>query len=354
MRERGTRWTLAVAAGLAVSCAASGIGAPTDDAAVSDARVHDAARVRLPDASGARRDAGRDALGPPYPIVLAHGFFGFDDFAGLDFVTYFYGVKDELAARGESLVFTPAVDPFNDSQARGQELLAHVERILAQTGHARVNVVGHSQGGVDARYVAHVRPDLVASVTTYATPHRGTSIADVVLGLVDDGRSSWLADALARILGAPLWDAAGEETSVIAALRQLSTPGMAAFNVRYPNRPEVAYYSIAGRTDRHPGGEPCESPEEPPFIARYRRTLDPVDPLLDIPEQIVDGGAEDAPNDGLVRAYDARWGRFLGCVPADHLDQVGHLLGDSPGLGNDFDHRRFFVELVAWLRAQGL
>jgi hypothetical protein len=30
-----------------------------------------------------------------------------------------------------------------------------------------------------------------------------------------------------------------------------------------------------------------------------------------------------------------------GCVPADHLDEIGHLLGDHPGLGNDFDHVAF-------------
>src|SRR5688572_4187672 len=34
----------------------------------------------------------------PYPIVLAHGFFGFEEFAGVDFVTYFYGVREDLAA----------------------------------------------------------------------------------------------------------------------------------------------------------------------------------------------------------------------------------------------------------------
>ena len=60
-------------------------------------------------------DAGR---GPPYPIVLSHGFFGFDTFAGLDFFTYYFEVKDSLATEGELLVFTPTVDPFTDSATR--------------------------------------------------------------------------------------------------------------------------------------------------------------------------------------------------------------------------------------------
>ncbi len=322
------------------------------DASADAAHGRDSSIIRLPDAQAPRSD-GRAGLGPPYPIVLAHGFFGFEDFAGTGFITYFYGVKDDLAARGEPLVFTPAVDPFNDSEARGAELLAHVERILAETGYAKVNLVGHSQGGLDARWVAHERPDLVASVTTIATPHRGSPIADVVLGIVSDDRLRELADRLVRLIGAPLWDAAGEETSVFASLRQFSQPGTQDFNTRFPNVPGVPYYSITGRSDRHDGAPDCEVADSPLFISRFRRTLDPIEPLLDIPEQIVDGGSEDIANDGLVRVRDARWGRFLGCVPADHFDEIGQLFGDGPGSGNDFDHLEFYAALVEWLRAQG-
>lgn len=351
MREMG--WRLTLAAALAVSCAGEQ-PSDLDAAAQIDAGGggEGGTIIRLPDASRARRDGAGTGRGAPYPIVLAHGFFGFEDFAGVDFVTYFYGVKDELEARGE-VVFTPAVDPFNDSETRGEELLAHVERIVAETGAAKVNLIGHSQGGLDSRYVAHQRPELVASVTTFATPHRGTPIADVALQLVEDERFRSLADRLVRLIGAPLWDASGEETSVFASLRQLSTPGAEAFNARYPNQPGVPYYSITGRSDRHDGGSDCMIAGAPPFIGRYGRTLDPVEPLLDIPEQIVDGGAAEIANDGLVRVYDARWGRFLGCVPADHFDEIGQLFGDNPGWGNDFDHLRFYAELVAWLRAQG-
>ena len=42
-------------------------------------------------------------------------------------------------------------------------------------------------------------------------------------------------------------------------------------------------------------------------------------------------------HDGVVTVTSARHGTFLGCVPADHMDEVNQLVGDSPGLGNDFD-----------------
>lgn len=340
---------------LAVACAGAAPTTTVDDASLTrDAGAQPVdARVKLPDTGPpARPDAG-GRLGPPYPIVLAHGFFGFEEFAGVDFITYFYGVRDDLAARGEPLVFTPAVDPFNDSEHRGEELLAHVLRILEETGHERVNLIGHSQGGLDARYVASVRPDLVASVTTFATPHRGTRIADVVLELVADERLQALVDRIVQLVGMPLWDAAGNETSLFASMRQLSTAEMDAFNARHPNQPTVAYYSLTGRTDGHDGFPDCQVTGSPDFVRRYRFTLDPVEPLLDIAEQIVDGGSENIANDGLVRVRDARWGRFLGCVPADHFDQIGQLFGDRPGRGNDFDYRLFYAELVAWLRAAG-
>ena len=70
--------------------------------------------------------------------------------------------------------------------------------------------------------------------------------------------------------------------------------------------------------------------------------------------ELVVGGVARVPNDGLVRVADARWGTFLGCVPADHLDQIGHLFGGPPGLGNGWRWLDFYADLVRFVRAQGL
>lgn len=324
------------------------------DAGVSE--VADAGFDAGPSPDGGEGDAGLEpGLGPPYPIVLAHGFFGFEDFAGVDFVNYFWRVKDDLAAHGETEVFTPAVDPFDDSTVRGEQLLAAVEAVVAETGAAKVNLVGHSQGGLDARVVAALRPDLVASVTTISTPHYGAPMADVALGIVRDDRVWDLLDALLRLVGTPLWDAYGEETSLATSLRQLSREGAAAFNEAYPDAPGVAYYSIAGRSGRVLALLDCAADDEAPeFIRRDRWELDPVDPLLAVSEAITAGSPLlPHPNDGLVRVEDAKWGRFLGCVPADHLDEIGQLFGDRPGLLNRWRHEVFYRDLVAWLRDQG-
>jgi len=305
-------------------------------------------------------DAAIDAdappkLGPPYPVVLCHGFFGFEKFAGLDAITYFYKVKEELAKNGETLVFTPEVDPFNDSTYRGAQLQGEIEKILAQTGHEKVNLIGHSQGGLDARVVAHDRPDLVASVTTIATPHQGTPIADVILGLVSDPGAQQLVDWFVKQIGYALYDAAGKKTSLWKPLELFSKSGIAAFNQKYTDRASVRYWSLTGRSDFKLPGQDCKPDTTLPFIEKWNLETDPIDPLFLISEAYLDGGiGQPDANDGLVRVQDAHWGTFLGCVPADHLDEVGQLFGDSPGIGNLFEYRALYVELVKMLRDTGL
>src|SRR5690606_31672596 len=152
------------------------------------------------------------------------------------------------------------------------------------------------------------------------------------------------------------------------SVMMMTTEGMAEFNARYPDSPSVSYYSVTGRSDWHLGGESCEASNRPSAVTRWDGEQDPIDPLLDLLEVVLDEDYlvehlvkplsifyfdDGEANDALVAAKSARWGRFLGCVPADHLDQVGHLLGDSPGAGNPFDHREFFADLVAFLHAEG-
>lgn len=285
---------------------------------------------------------------PPYPFVLAHGFFAFDK---LGSETYFYRVREHLAAAAED-VATPEVDPFNDSEVRGRQLLSHVEEVLAKTGATKVNLIGHSQGGLDARVVASLRPDLVASVTTISTPHHGSPVADLALDLLVIPGSHALVDALGRIIGGVIDDQVGDKTSIVHALQQFSSAGIAEFNQRYPDAPGVFYASVAGRSARAEGGDDCREDVTVPFVTPWITTLDPLNPLLKL-TGVVLRGTDGITHDGLVRARDARWGQFWGCIPADHMDEVGQILGQGPGAGNDWGYLEFYSELVAYLRSLG-
>lgn len=375
--RRGSRWSGCLGASLvAMSCGFPAVPSDdgtgtTADASSSSTGTTSPADETGPVASGGATSGsestttnatttdattGEPLLGPPYPILLAHGFFGFENLADLDFVPYWYGVPEHLQALGHT-VCVGEVDPFNDSTDRGMQLLEDASDCAAATGHAKVNIIAHSQGGLDARVVAHTAPELVASVTTVATPHYGTPIADIAIGLAPNPLAASLVDWLTQTLGAPLWDEVGNQTSLYEAMEQMSQPGIAQFNATYTDAPGVLYTSITGRTGLHAGGEACEptSPPPPLLVFDFEGTLDTTDALFVIPEAILSEGIfSQQPNDALVRAADARWGEFLGCVPADHLDEVGQLLGDGPGLGNDWDHLEFYADLVAYLRDRGM
>ena len=216
-------------------------------------------------------------------------------------------------------------------------------------------VIGHSQGGLDARVAAHLRPGRVASVTTFATPHRGTRVADVALGLDSDPNGQALVDALVQFVGAPLYDEVGNATSLSKSLQQLSTQAMVDFNATYPDQPGVPYRSFTGRSKYRLGGDDCETALAPPFVTKYTTSIDPLEPLLTVPGLILDGiSLSPPPHDGLVPVSSARWGQFLGCVPADHFDEIGQLFADKPGLFNPWDYQEFYLETVKLLRAAGL
>ncbi len=59
-------------------------------------------------------------------------------------------------------------------------LTATIEKALKETGR-KIHLVGHSLGGIMARSVAAQRPDDIASVTTLASPFRGTVMHTKVL-----------------------------------------------------------------------------------------------------------------------------------------------------------------------------
>jgi triacylglycerol lipase len=282
-----------------------------------------------------------------YPLILAHGLDGFENIGPIN---YFYGVADALRKDGHQ-VFTPQVDAYNSSEVRGEQLLTAVQNALAQTGAAKVKMVCHSQGGLDCRYVASKIPDKVAAIVTISTPHRGTPVSDIALGLVKGPARDAMA-AMLNMLGAII--SGHPDMNAEAALEVLTSDGAAAFTERHPDSPMVDYYSIAGRSNMVQGDVECATPNLAPFVGRWAQYLDPADPLLAATGSILNRALSPVPaNDGLVPVASARWGTFLGCIPADHLDEMCQLIDDPPGQGNAFDCHLFYQQLAQWMVARG-
>ncbi len=266
-----------------------------------------------------------------YPIVMAHGFLGWN--RALNVLDYFNGIPQTLGSNGAE-VYTTKTSTINSVEFRGEQLLSQVRTIKAITGSDKVNLFGHSQGGLDARYVASVDPQAVASVTTVASPHQGTGFADTLAaGLGDaegegaDTLRAKLVYTFAEILGLGIGAASGiplndpQKQDAEAAIRSLSTESIKAFNIKYPgpiassycgNTPAnnvtngVAYYSFSG-------------------VGQLTSPVDPSDLILKFTGSFYD---KSDLNDGLVTKCSSRIGTVIrDDYRMNHLDSINQFFG---------------------------
>jgi triacylglycerol lipase len=169
-----------------------------------------------------------------YPIVLAHGMGGFSHIGPVD---YFYGIPQDLAKNGAS-VFVTQVTSFGSSVTRGEQLLGQIQTIEAITGAKKVNIIGHSQGTLDGRYVAAVAPTLVASVTGVGGPNTGSPVADLIQGAstVVGPTVTTLVASVVNGFFSILDSLSGQayHQDALAGLKFLTTAGSASFNAAYP------------------------------------------------------------------------------------------------------------------------
>lgn len=115
-----------------------------------------------------------------YPVILAHGIV-LKDFK---FFKAFGKIEKILKAEGCS-VYTSKTDGFGTIEGNAAQLKAQILKILADEKTEKVNIIAHSKGGLDARYMIESldMEDKVASLTTLCTPHKGSQIATKILGM---------------------------------------------------------------------------------------------------------------------------------------------------------------------------
>ncbi|MBN2495560.1 MAG: triacylglycerol lipase [Deltaproteobacteria bacterium] len=261
-----------------------------------------------------------------FPIVLVHGWTGWDEIGSY---TYFYGVPDHLERRGYA-IYVASLDPYNSVELRSGQLAAQVEATLADARARKVDLIAHSQGGLDSRRLISTLGfgDRISALVTVSTPHRGTPLTDVALGVLPGPGEEALAFLL-EWLGAT---AVGSQSDAIASFESMTVQFVVEdFNPANPDDDRVAYVSYAGRTC--PLGISCGDVCDVEIRWSYDLLW-----LL--------AGA----NDGVVPVDSAVWGDYRGEIPADHFDEIGQLLGVT---GPNFDHQVFYLQLARDLAAEG-
>jgi triacylglycerol lipase len=173
---------------------------------------------------GLAPEAHAGAAKTTYPVVFAHGMAGFDNLLGYDYWGDDYGmfVGDacgfmEMGCNedidGGQKTFVAQVQPFQSSEVRGLDLANDIEGYMASSGATRVNLIGHSQGGLDARKAAKVLYQrkghtVVSVLVSVSSPHRGSPVAKYILDL-KPGVTSVIA-ALAEYYGATVYQSGND------------------------------------------------------------------------------------------------------------------------------------------------
>lgn len=246
-----------------------------------------------------------------YPLVFCHGMLACSMMRmqiAPDF-NYFMPMRRFLEDRGFRVLF-PRVTPTGGVVERAKQLR---EQIRAWTQEP-VNLIAHSMGGLDARYlISHLdMADHVKTLTTVSTPHHGSYMAD------------WFIQNFRQRV--PLLVALEAMGISVDGFRDCRPAICHNFNLNTLNAPQVRYFSYAGEV---PLGKVT------PMLRRAWDLLTPIE----------------GPNDGLVSVQSARWGEYLGAIHADHFAQTPDGLFVHPE--EDFDALGFFTRVVEDLARRG-
>ncbi|CEJ55118.1 Putative Triacylglycerol lipase [Penicillium brasilianum] len=267
---------------------------------------------------------------PKHPVVLAHGLLGFDELrlAGRYFpgVQYWRGIKEALTAQGVEVI-TATVPPSASIEERAEELARDIE--VGARGKD-VNIIAHSMGGLDSRYmISRLRPQKfkVLSLTTIATPHRGSAVADFCF------------DQIGAELLPQIYYTLNKLNIETGAFAQLTRKYMSeTFNPNTPDIDGVRYFSYGA----------CDQPSLWSVFRLSHRIL----------------AEAEGPNDGLVSVASSLWGGEAGykgtLVGVSHLDLINWtnrlkwLAAEVTGKPRKFNAIAFYLDIADMLANEGL
>ncbi|AWZ06745.1 MULTISPECIES: alpha/beta fold hydrolase [unclassified Streptomyces] len=217
----------------------------------------------------------RPSAAHPEPVVLLHGTFAtwYED---LNFL------QADLAARGYctfALTYGayegfPLVGGLKPVAVSNLEIKAYVEKVRGATGAAQVSVVGHSEGGLQALYLAKMQgiQSHIKAVVAIAPPTHGTNAA----GLLDLGDKLLGRQTMERIvttIGIP-----------VLADEVPGGPAILALNNGPVAQPGISYTIISSRYDELVTPTETAFVREPGVRNQYVQDFCPFDPVGHIGE----------------------------------------------------------------------
>jgi triacylglycerol lipase len=260
-------------------------------------------------------------------LVFASGFLVPQEVAG---IKYFRGLEDRLKqATGHAVLF-PRVDPLKDATVRGQQLADAIQAAINGGFPAGpIHIIAHSMAGLDSRVLIgnnlNGLAGRIASLTTLSTPHRGSPVADLLVGDGPDDARRAISIAIDRLglnMGALINLTTKEANKVPDAVQ--TNPG-----IRYRS------YLASGRPK-----------DFLPFVPI------PSTSAVLLPTYAFIKTIKGEDNDGLVTAKSATYGDVQETLECDHADMIGHNL-NGPLDPFQFAHFDLFDRIIAQLERDG-
>ena len=250
-------------------------------------------------------------------FVFASGFLVPQRLLGIN---YFRGVEAHL--KGKHGTVFPPVDPLASSAQRARELADGIHQKFPE---GPVHIIAHSMGGLDGRNLIAANlhglaePGRIASLTTLSTPHKGSPVADLLVGPRPGGLHGIAFDAISDLLRT-----FGVSTD---ALRNLTTKNASATPDVAKTHPHIRYRS---------------------FFAAGRSGLQLPTSAILLPTHEFTRSVTGQLNDGVVARDLAIYGEFQQTFwQCDHADMIGHNLDDD--LDPRFDHLAHIDAIIAAL-----
>ncbi len=253
-----------------------------------------------------------------YPIVLVHGM------VVKDFKLYraFRKIRNNLESNSVK-VYVTNQDGIGSIETNAQQIKDEIIRILEIEKVDKVNIIAHSKGGVDSRYlISKLNMDKhIASLTTLSTPHHGSKLSSKLMSM-----PRWCAKFLAFWINLFYKICKDKHPDILKLGHQLTDTQMKEFNKEVLNSSNVYYQS-------------------------YSSDLDNKKSFLMFIPHLITKNLENVGTDGIVSVESSIWGEYKGNITNnyDHAQMVG-VYGTKKTLN---EVSEFYLSIIKELKEKG-
>lgn len=248
-----------------------------------------------------------------YPIIFCHGM----AHKSLFKIYRPFGRIVKYLKKEDFDVYIANHDGFGAIETNAVQIKKYIEQILKKTGAKKVHIIAHSKGGLDVRYLIYKynMGNVICSLTTISTPHRGSIMASKMLKLpIKFARfiCFWI-NLFYRFIG-------DKKPNALTLNKQLSKEYLDEFNNVVIDDNNVYYQSYSCR------------------VKKMSKDI-----IMGVPNEIYKHW-EDDENDGLVSVSSSIWGEYKG----DALDEsISHT--EIVGFSKSKEKRERIYEFYAKL-----